>query len=272
VRRVAAALVFAAAVGTRSAEADPGPAPSVPPPSTSSAQTAPPAGATPAAAVPRGLAVVALAGATDAAWPLAQAVYADVQLRPPDIDEAHARALCGEAGPQGPQEAREVKELAEMVAAVKGDDAASTTMLREIARRMRVKAVAVVRADGPRPTARVFLPETGAFDAATYGPDDAGTTGATAATPSVAWSSAVRSLDRSFGSEGPGGTGPQRAPALASHEGPRIEGGTAPGKHFYESGWFWGALGAAAFTGGAIFLATRDTGASTIHLEMQVPH
>ena len=271
-RRVAAALVFALVVGPRSVEADSGPAPVVPPPSTSSASTAPSASPTPAASIPRGLAVVALAGATDAAWPLAQAIYADAQLRPLDIDEARARALCGEAGPQAPQQAVEVKELGEMVAAVKGDDAASTTMLREIARRMRVKALVVVRSDAPRPIARVFLPEAGAFDAATYGPDDAGATVGTPTMPSIAWSSAVRSLDRSFGSEGAVGTAPVRAPALASREAPRIEGGAPAGKHFYESGWFWGALGAAAFTGGAIFLATRDTSASTIHLEMQVPH
>ena len=43
-------------------------------------------------------------------------------------------------------------------------------------------------------------------------------------------------------------------------------------KAFYESGWFWGAVGAAAFAGGAIFFATRDNGESTIHLQMEVPH
>ncbi|MEO8796929.1 MAG: hypothetical protein ABI551_03515, partial [Polyangiaceae bacterium] len=43
------------------------------------------------------------------------------------------------------------------------------------------------------------------------------------------------------------------------------------GHHFYESAWFWGALGAAAFAGTAIFLATRDSSGSAIHLQMKVP-
>ncbi len=45
-----------------------------------------------------------------------------------------------------------------------------------------------------------------------------------------------------------------------------------PSVPFYESVWFWGALGAAALAGGATYLATRDSSPSTIHLEVQVPH
>jgi hypothetical protein len=44
------------------------------------------------------------------------------------------------------------------------------------------------------------------------------------------------------------------------------------GHAFYESGWFWGALAAAAFAGGAVYFASRDNQPTTIHLEMQVPH
>jgi hypothetical protein len=65
---------------------------------------------------------------------------------------------------------------------------------------------------------------------------------------------------------------PTSAPVLATHEEPILTGPPPKGKAFYESGWFWGALGAAAFAGGAIFFATRDNGESTIHLQMQVPH
>jgi hypothetical protein len=40
---------------------------------------------------------------------------------------------------------------------------------------------------------------------------------------------------------------------------------------FFASPWFWGALGAAAFGGAAIYFATRDNSSGTIHLQMQVP-
>jgi len=65
--------------------------------------------------------------------------------------------------------------------------------------------------------------------------------------------------------------GASAAPALATHE---VGDGTAPARHreFYESGWFWGALGAAAFVGTVVFLATRDNGAPAIHLHVEVPH
>jgi hypothetical protein len=68
-----------------------------------------------------------------------------------------------------------------------------------------------------------------------------------------------------------GATGVPTAPALATHE---LGNGTAPARRreFYESGWFWGALGAAAFVGTVIFFATRDNGASAIHLHVEVPH
>lgn len=208
-------------------------------------------------AAPQGLAVVALGGATDAAWPLAQAVYGTPSLRPMVLDEAHARVLCGEPAPAGA--APDLRDLAESLAAVKGEDAPSRMLLGEIARRLNVRALLVVRVETGHATARVFLPETGAFDAAAYAPD---------AGPTVAWTAAAQSLGRTFG----GVPGAAPAPALATHEEPVITVAPPRGKAFYESGWFWGALGAAAFAGGAIFFATRDNGESTIHLQMQVPH
>jgi hypothetical protein len=218
------------------------------------------------AAAPSGVAVVALAGASDAAWPLAHAVYATPALRPPTLDEARARVLCGEPAP--PSAAQEVRDLAETLAAVKGDDAPSRMMLGEIAHRLNVRALAVVRVDGGRPAARVFLPEAGAFDAAAYAPDES---------PVLSWNGAVRSLARAFGAAEPGAApgaalAPGSAPALATHEEPVLVTTPPRPRAFYESGWFWGAIGAAAFAGGAVFFATRDNGASTIHLQMQVPH
>ena len=216
------------------------------------------AAAAPAPA-PYGLAVVALGGATDAAWPLAQAVYGTPSLRPAALDEARARVLCGE--PAGPGARPEVRDLAESLAAVKGVDAPSRMLLGEIARRLNARALLVVRVEAGHPSARVFLPDADAFDAASYAPD---------AGPTILWAAAAKSLARTFGAEA--GPAAPSAPALATHE--DLVGATSPpkSKAFYESGWFWGALGAAAFATGAIFFATRDNGGTTIHLQLQVPH
>jgi hypothetical protein len=178
------------------------------------------------------------------------------------VDEAHARILCGEPAPASAPP--DLHDLADSLAAVKGEDAPSRMLLGEIARRLNVRALVVVRVDAGRATARVFLPETGTFDAASYSPD---------AGPTVSWASAAQSLARTFGGEPALAGTPSGAPPLTTHE-ETLMITTAPpkGKAFYESGWFWGALGAAAFAGGAIFFATRDNGESTIHLQMQVPH
>lgn len=211
----------------------------------------PAAGSAPTQA-PAGLAVVAVAGATDAAWPLARAVYAESSLRPASVDEAHARTLCGEAPPPGaPQELRDVSDT---VAALRGDDAPSRALLSDLARRFSVRGVIVVRLDAGVASARVFLADSGVLDAATFAPDGA--------SAPVTWSEATRSLVRTYGAP------TLHAPPLASHPVDAPE----PAHAFYKSGWFWGALGAAALAGGAVFLATRDNGPSTIHLQMEVPH
>ena len=114
--------------------------------------------------------------------------------------------------------------------------------------------------------ARVFLPETGAFDAAAYNPDEPAPGAKDAG---VSWAAATRSLARTFGQTVP----PQaQAPALATHEEPAKDAAPASPRQFYESAWFWGGIGLAALVGGSVFFATRDTGTPTIHLEAQVPH
>jgi hypothetical protein len=251
----------------------PTPAPTTAPaavPSPGPASTAPApvaAPAPPASVAASGIAVVAMPGSTDAAWPLAQSVYSSQAIRPNAVDEVHARVLCGEPAP--PTAPGDVRDLAETVAAIRGEDAASRAILAEMARRLNVRALVVVHVDGGKPVARVFVAETQSFDAASYGPD-------AGATP-TAWSAATVSLSRAFGAPAAtsatlvGPSGPA-APALATHEEPSITNTPPKPKAFYESGWFWGALGAAAFAGGAVFFATRDNGASSIHLDMQVPH
>ncbi len=42
-------------------------------------------------------------------------------------------------------------------------------------------------------------------------------------------------------------------------------------KMFWESPWFWVALGSAALIGGAVFLGTRDWSTDNVHVRMQVP-
>jgi hypothetical protein len=126
-------------------------------------------------------------------------------------------------------------------------------LLAELARRLTVRAIVTVRVSEGSALARVFLPESSAFDAVTYTPDNA-----------HAWSSAARSLALVYG---PGSAHPSGAPVLATRPAPHNE---RPTPAFYQSVWFWGALGAAVLIGGAFYLASRDTSPNTIHLELQV--
>jgi hypothetical protein len=250
--------IYVAALSFGSGASAQAPAPMVVPPTSSEISS-------PTAHVPSGLAVVAEPGATGAAWGLAQSVYAAEAIRPLLVDEPHARVLCGEVA--SPAEAPDLRDLAQMVAAVRGDTAPSRAILGDLARRFRVRALIVVRAGSPSeggPTARVFLPDAGLFDAAVYSPDDS---------PTPGWSGAVRSLVRAYGMQGPSSDrGTLRVPAIATAEIPKGE-SIAPKKpSFYQSGWFWGAIAAAALTSGVTYFAVRDNGPATIHLELQVPH
>jgi hypothetical protein len=223
-----------------------------------SAEAPPSVTTAPSAFAEHGLAVIALQGATDAAWPLAQGLYRHESLYGSRLDEAHARVLCGE--PPAPGSPAELHDLADTVAAVRGDDAPSRALLESLARHFALRALVVVRMTEGRPLARVFLPDIGAFDAAIYVPD--GESGAS-------WSGATRSLSRAFGIETVGA--PTPAAALATHplSEASVHGRSRP---FFLSPWFWGALGIAAAAGGVAYLVTRDSGSHTIHLEVQVPH
>ncbi|MEO6575058.1 MAG: hypothetical protein ABIP89_14535, partial [Polyangiaceae bacterium] len=156
---------------------------------------------------PQGLAVIALQGTGDAAWPLAKAIYARPTLRPPLLDEARARVLAGE--PLPPQASPALHDLAETRVAVHGDDAPSRQLLSSIAQNLHVRGLVVVGSEhvqapvvtmgtapadaeatpASQPFARVFLVETGTMDAARYYPDDDG----------VGWTGTARSLERAYG-------------------------------------------------------------------------
>ncbi len=218
-----------------------------------------------------GVAVLALDGATDSAWRLAARVYRG-PLRPTSLDEVHARALVGDAPASGA--ARDVQDLAETRAAIHGEDAPSRRLLASLAAQLGVEAIVVVQKDASAgtATARVFLASNGAFDAARYAEDNG------------SWEPTAASLERTLRADSRADTQPVGAqiptevpvgPTNASAN-PPANGEPPPAdgsKPFYKSVWFWGALGAAVFAGGAIFLATRDNGDGTgpMHVQVKVP-
>jgi hypothetical protein len=213
---------------------------------------------------PHGLAVVAIAGATDAAWPLAQAIYANPNLRA-DVRDAEARVLCGEPAP--PASPESLKDLGETVSALRAEDAGSRALLADISRRLRARALVVVHMDRSRPLARIFLPETAAFDAATYHPDGREpSVEMPGPAPAPTWSDAAQSIARFYAPS----DAPLKGPALATQSTPPVK-RAEPAHPFYESPWFWAGVGAAALAGGAFYLGTRDSGPKTIHLDVQVP-
>jgi hypothetical protein len=222
----------------------------------------------PAAAAGQGVAVVGTAGLRDEAFVLARAVYA-THLRPHGLDEPRARILAGDPAPDGAPADR--RELAELRAAVVSEDAATRTVLASIANRVGAAALlVVVRAPGtdaqvspaPPVVARLYLADSGDLDAARYAPE-AGQTGA------AAWRGTVASIARRFPAPPPAAApAPAGASEAASEAAPVRREGSKP---FWSSPWLWGALGAAALVGGVVFIASRDTSDSPIHLRMQLP-
>ncbi len=214
----------------------------------------------------QGVAVLGAGASRDEASALARSVYAS-SLRPRGLDELRARVLAGDPAP--PTSTKEIHDLAELRAGVAGDDAASRQVLAGIARQLNVQALLVVSvaptapledagADAGAPTAvpsaRLFLADTGDFDAARYEPDSAG-----------GWRGTVTSLAGRFPPPPAPGFEPRGLPAA-----PKL----APGKEdrpFYASPWLWGALGAAALVGGFFFFIGQDSGDDPIHLQMRVP-
>jgi hypothetical protein len=230
-----------------------------------------------------GLAVLGLGSAIDLAWPLARAVYADPGLRPPTLDEQHARVLVGE--PTGEGSAAELRDLADTRAAIRGDDAASRRLLESIALSLHVKGVVVVQAAstaGERPVARVFVTTLRGFDAVVYESEPgAPVTWGNGKSP-VSWAGAVQALHRGFGDAPAVVAAPPPATpevsvvtvrpvvAAASLNHDADNAGTSH-KAFYQSPWFWAAAGAAVFAAGAIYFATRNDGSDNIQVQVQVP-
>jgi hypothetical protein len=237
-RRVAIAVgLFVLIAAAPPALADqPAPLPPLPPPAATSTPTSTP---------------TATATSAATATPVAQ-TPALVVAMPGATDAARALAkTLGLGAPVPPEGAP----------GVTGEDPASTAALGDVAHRLNARALVVVHMEGALPVARVFRADTGSFDATIYVPDDAGT---------LQWGDAARAIAHMVAIAPAAGS--VQAPALATHEEPAPLTEAPKKRAFYESGWFWGALGAAAFAGGAVYFATRDNGPQPIHLEMQVPH
>ncbi len=220
-----------------------------------------------------GVAVLGTRGARDAAYGLARAVYGSASLRPRALDELHARILAGDPSP--PTGSKELRELAELRASIAGEDAASRRLLASIAQQLGVSAILVVSvlpAGAPPPaepdagaeagttmSARLFLAETGDFDAARYEPTQQGE-------PVSPWRATVTSLAGRFP---PPAEAARPASTPATPTKPTPDG--REGRPFYKSPWLWAAVGAAALIGGIFFFAAQDTSDDPIHLRMSVP-
>jgi hypothetical protein len=206
-----------------------------------------------------GFAVVAVDGATDVAWPLAQGVYKSALLRPSGIDDARARILAGEPTP--PLAPPELTELAELRAGVKGDDAASREVLAALSQKLGVHAILVVfaKAQDQSASARVYDATTRAFDAARYSPD-------AAQDAAVVWTGTLQSLERPYR--------PQESLSVLGTVKvvvPPPKPKPSESKPFYESPWFWLAIGTAVLVGGGVLIATNLQTSDTIHLKVQLP-
>ncbi len=200
-------------------------------------------------ATKKGVAVVATEGASDAAWGLAQKIYAS-PLRPPAIDDAQARVLAGENAPSP-----ELAELIELRSGVKGEDAASRQLLAAIADRLSASALVVVFSGGENqpPVARVFHADNVSFDAARYSPDASG-----------GWNGTVDLLTRQFAPPPPAPTAPPPKTAAKASNGP-------DSKPFWQSPWFWVAIGTAVLVGAGVLIATNVQTSDTIHLQLRMP-
>lgn len=223
----------------------------------------------------QGIAVLGMGASKDEAYTLARAVYGS-SLRPRNLDEIRARVLAGDPPPS--LSSKEVRELSELRASIKDDDAVSKRVLASVARDLNVNALLVVKVETTQPaadddagaeagaptrstSARLFLAETGDFDAARYGPE-AGLDG------TAAWKPTVASLERRF----PGAPAPSASAQTPEKPAPTMRPDeVATSKPFYASAWFWGAIGGAVLIGGVFFVASQDTSDDPIHLQMRVP-
>ena len=243
----------------------------------------------------QGVAVFAVGrNANEESFAAARALYGS-RLRPAGLDEVRARVLAGGAPPANAS--RELRELGEIRAGVSPDAAAGRRLLAGIGKQIGVEALLVVTVESapgdaaaapstigppassegsasadagetgnaaavPTVIARLFLVDTGDFDAARYSPDSA----PSGPRAPAAWKSTVTSLEARFPAS-PGTAGP----AAATRPAPSVKPEGGKSSPFYASGWFWGAVGGAALLATVFYFASRDTSSDTVHLQLTVP-
>lgn len=190
--------------------------------------------------------VVSVGDTKEAAWALASAVYATA-LRP-QMDEGRARALVGEDPP-----ATGAAVLAELRKAATGDNVASRAIYARILRDTGAHSLAFVMRDpSGNSVARIYRANDSVDDEKFYplgDPNDP-----------KAWQPLVLALART-----------KAAPLAVPDPSKKADDAGRSSRPFYASPWFWGGIAAAAFTGGALYLATRDTTSGPIHLQVRTP-
>jgi hypothetical protein len=237
----AAAQGGPAATAAASSNAPPAVSPAAPT-SASSARPASPVGEA------RGVLVVAAGDATEETWPLAGAVYRDASLRPKGLRDETARVLAGEAPGQGAPAS--LRELSELRAAVRGDDAASRSVLSTLAQRAGASLLLVVFAPPGGPvSARPFDARSARFETWSLVPD-------TLAPPASRWALAPGELRRR--DEAPGATAQAAVPATTPARAPQKAPPPAEKpRRWWSSPWLWGAVGVAAVLAGVVALTSR---------------
>lgn len=191
----------------------------------------------------RGVAVVAMGtDATDATWALASRVYADPLLRPIQLDEPTARVLAGEEA--GARAAPRMRELAIARQALRPGDPLVPRLAESISAELGGASLLLVHMASPaQPRALLYSASKRALVTPELWqqPDARGVR---------SWEAAVGWL---------------HAHALASQ--PRAPARAPGSKSVLASGWFWGALGAAAAVAVVIVAVGRDDSADTVHVQ-----
>ena len=176
----------------------------------------------------RGVLTVAAAGTpSSVAWPVAQALSEDADLRA-KIDEPLARVLAGDAPGEGAS--GQARELWELRGQIKGDDAASRVLLAEVGRRTAARAIALVLVVEGAAEVRIWDAATDTLESTRHRREGSG------------WSPLV---------------GAVRARVLPRPD-PAPKPTPAAPKSTLQSPWFWGAIGAAVLAGVVAYAASQS--------------
>lgn len=189
--------------------------------------------------VTKGVVVVALPGATDAAWPVARSLYGRYGLLPGNLPDAEARVLAGEAPPETssakPEDEASARSVAHLrlLARLRDEVAQEPTRkaaLAALAKETQARGAVLVGAAAGITVTRTYAVETGLLGDAITAPSE------------------HLDIDK-IAADARSRTAPKPPPTKV------------PG--FVKSPWTWIAVGAAAIAGTAVYLSTRGEDAST---------